>query len=122
MRPRSPPAAWLPSEPGRAIGDGGAQARSCRRPRNHNLVAWREHLDWLEPERATGRIGRLGVTFYQAADFGEFARAIRERVDSVIPATSKPERAHANARAGDGLRFTERQRGLVERLAAAARL
>lgn len=37
-----------------------------------------------------------------------------ERVDSVIPATSRPERAAQNARAGDGAPF---DRELVERLA-----
>jgi diketogulonate reductase-like aldo/keto reductase len=40
-----------------------------------------------------------------------------DRIDCVIPATSKPERAAANARAGDGRRLTVVQRALVERLA-----
>jgi diketogulonate reductase-like aldo/keto reductase len=164
----------------------------------HNLLAWREHLEWLEQERDAGRIGRLGVTHYQAASFGELAEAVRsrrfavlqvpyspwerecerellplaaelglsviamrplggadearrrriepspdelaelgceswaeallrwaladERVDAVIPATSRPERAVANARAGEPPRFTSEQRAVVERLAGAVRL
>jgi diketogulonate reductase-like aldo/keto reductase len=43
----------------------------------HNLVAWDEHLAWLEEERAGGRIGRLGVTHYAESAFGELARALR---------------------------------------------
>jgi diketogulonate reductase-like aldo/keto reductase len=43
----------------------------------HNLVAWREHLEWLEPERDSGRIERLGVTHWQAGAFEELARALR---------------------------------------------
>jgi diketogulonate reductase-like aldo/keto reductase len=45
----------------------------------HNLVAWREHLPWLEREREEGRIGRLGVTHYSAGAFGELAAALRSR-------------------------------------------
>jgi diketogulonate reductase-like aldo/keto reductase len=160
----------------------------------HNLLLWREHLEWLRAEQDAGRIGRLGVTHYQSAAFGSLADALRthwfqvlqipynpwerecerellplaaelgvaviamrplggsgeerrrhvrltdeqraelgvaswaeallrwaladERIDSVIPATSKPERARENAGAGDGRRFTPEQRALVERLAA----
>jgi diketogulonate reductase-like aldo/keto reductase len=158
----------------------------------HNLVAWREHLPWLETARDAGRIGRIGVTHYQASAFGELAAALRtgrfqvlqvpynpwerecerellplaqelgvavlamrplggsgedrrravqpppealaevgveswgqallrwaladERIDCVIPATSRPERAVENARAGEG-RLTPEQRSLVEELA-----
>lgn len=161
----------------------------------HNLVAWREHLPWLEAERDAGRIGRLGVTHYQVSAFGELAEALRtgrfevlqvpynpwerecedellplaaelgvavvamrplggsearrrravsppaetlaelgvatwaqallcwaladERVDSVIPATGRPERTRENARAGELPPFTAEQRRLVEELARA---
>jgi diketogulonate reductase-like aldo/keto reductase len=41
-----------------------------------------------------------------------------ERVDAVIPATKRPERARANARAGDPPWFGPDERAYVERLAA----
>jgi diketogulonate reductase-like aldo/keto reductase len=159
----------------------------------HNLVLWREQLEWLDAERDAGRIVRLGVTHYQASAAGALADALRTkrfdvlqvpynpwerecehellplaselgvaviamrplggsgedrrrrvelteaqreelavetwaeallrwaladaRIDSVIPATSNPSRAIANARAGAGARFTADQRALVEQLA-----
>jgi diketogulonate reductase-like aldo/keto reductase len=43
----------------------------------HNLVAWQEHLPWLEEERSRGSIGRIGVTHYDASAFGELERALR---------------------------------------------
>jgi diketogulonate reductase-like aldo/keto reductase len=158
----------------------------------HNLVAWRDQLEWLEREQADGRIGALGVTHYEAAAFDELAVALRtgkfrvlqvpynpwerecerellplaaelgvavlamrplggagedrrrrvqlseadqerlgvgswgeallrwaladERIDVVIPATSRPERAVANARAGDAMLDAD-QRARVEELA-----
>jgi diketogulonate reductase-like aldo/keto reductase len=164
----------------------------------HNLVAWREHLAWLELERDAGRIGQLGVTHHQASAFGGLAEALetgrfevlqipynpwereceREllplaaargvrviamrplggsgsehrraiepsaselealgceswaeallrwaladvRIDAVIPATAKPERAAGNARAATGPPFSADQRALVERLASGVRL
>jgi diketogulonate reductase-like aldo/keto reductase len=164
----------------------------------HNLVAWRDHLDWLVAERDAGRIGRLGVTHYQSSASSGLTEALRtgtfdvlqvpynpwerdaerellpladamgvsviamrplggsgedrrravqpsaadlaalgceswaeallrwaladERIDAVIPATSRAERAAANARAGDGPPLHPDQRALVERLAGAARM
>ena len=160
----------------------------------HNLVAWKQHLPWLEGEREEARIGKLGVTHYSTSAFGELARALRTkrfqtlqiplnpreraaerellplaaelgvavvvmeplgsgalirrpprpeqlaplrelgietwpqallkwvlsdpRVDLVIPATSKPERAAENAAAGNPPWLGPDERALVERLAA----
>jgi diketogulonate reductase-like aldo/keto reductase len=159
----------------------------------HNLVAWREHLPWLEAEREQGRIGLLGVTHYAASAFGELATALRTgrfqalqvpynpferecerdllplaeelgvavivmrplgqgalvrsqppaeqleplkqfgietwpqallkwalsdpRIDAVIPATSNPEHARANAKAGSPPWLGPEERALVTRLA-----
>ena len=159
----------------------------------HNLVAWQEHLPFLESVRDNGRLGKLGVTHYSPSAFDELARALRTkrfdtvqiplnpherecegtllplaeelgiavivmrplgagslvrrppsadelapladfgvttwpqallkwalsdpRVDLVIPATSKPERAAANAAAGEPPWFGHEERALVEQLA-----
>ena len=151
----------------------------------HNLVAWQEHLEWLDAEHD----GKLGVTHYAPGAFDRMAEALRtkrfdvvqlpynphereceeellplaaelgvavivmrplaegalakkrvdpkalaelgvetwaqallkwalsdDRVDVVIPATSKPERTAENARAGEPPWFTPEQRALVEEL------
>ena len=59
----------------------------------HNLVAWEQHLPWLEEERATGRIDRIGVTHWSAGSFGELERALRTgRFDAVQLPLSPGER------------------------------
>jgi len=57
-----------------------AQCRFFRRvelEQVHNLVAWREHLPWLDKERDAGRIDRLGITHYSVGAFDELERALR---------------------------------------------
>jgi len=56
----------------------------------HNLVAWREHADWLEEERDAGRVGRLGVTHYAASAFGELADAMRSGRFEVVQLPYNP--------------------------------
>ena len=50
----------------------------------HNLVAWREHLEWIERERAAGRVDRVGVTHWNPGSFAELETALATgRFDTV---------------------------------------
>jgi diketogulonate reductase-like aldo/keto reductase len=56
----------------------------------HNLVAWEEHLPWIEEARDSGQIDRIGVTHYQVAAFDELARALRTGRFSVLQVPYNP--------------------------------
>ena len=72
---------WTPSaeEARRQLADQLAWFGHVEVEQVHNLVAWEQHLPWLEAERDAGRIGRLGITHYSPSAFGELARALRTR-------------------------------------------
>jgi diketogulonate reductase-like aldo/keto reductase len=56
----------------------------------HNLVSWREHVEWLRDEHD----GLLGVTHYASSAFGELAEALRTRRFDVVQLPYNPhERA-----------------------------
>jgi aryl-alcohol dehydrogenase-like predicted oxidoreductase len=43
----------------------------------HNLVAWRDHLAWLEPEVERGRVGVLGATHWDERAFRDLIEVMR---------------------------------------------
>lgn len=61
----------------------------------HNLVSWRDHLDWMEREREAGRIGLIGVTHYAESAFGEVAEVMRSRRIQAVQIPYNPRERRA---------------------------
>jgi len=50
----------------------------------HNLVAWDQHLAWLEHEREQDRVRFLGATHYESSAFSELETVMRSgRIDAI---------------------------------------
>ena len=91
---------WAPS-----VDEGRAQYEEQRRffgrveiEQVHNLVAWQEHLAWLEEERSAGRVDRIGVTHWSAGSFGELERALQTGRFDVVQLPLNPHEREAEPR------------------------
>ena len=62
----------------------------------HNLVNWREHLEWIEEERAAGRVGMVGVTHWNRDALPDLADASAQR-DVSSRCSSRTTRRSASA-------------------------
>ena len=64
----------------------------------HNLALWREHLPWLEAERAAERIDQVGVTHSSTAAYDELGEALQTQRFGAVQLALNPREREAERR------------------------
>lgn len=64
----------------------------------HNLLNWRGHLDTLEAEKVSGRIGEIGATHYSASAFDELATVMRSGRIAFVQVPYNPQQREVEQR------------------------
>ena len=64
----------------------------------HNLLAWREHLEWMDRERGVGNVGWLGATTFQPSTYEVLEKVMRSGRIHAIQVPLNPRERDAEAR------------------------
>jgi aryl-alcohol dehydrogenase-like predicted oxidoreductase len=64
----------------------------------HNLVAWEQHLAWIQEEREQGRVRFIGATHYQPSAFDELEAVMRSGAIDAVQVPYNPREREVERR------------------------